>query len=286
MSPPPSHPSPFVVQPSQKHTQTFILLHGLGSNGEKFGAELLETGINSNAQKLTEIFPGARFIFPTAKKRRSSAFKRAKINQWFNITSLDDPLFKRETQYDGLADSTNDLLKIIEAELEIIQPKHVILGGLSQGCAMALSLMLGLDVVLSGVIGMSGWLPFQCDITDVINSQPNLSDQESGQDDKFEATNSDPIVDALLLQRDILSTECNNTAKIKTCLSIPVFIGHGQADEKINVSLGEGIVSTLRLLGMNVTWRQYDHGHWYKIPDEIDDIVQFIASTSFARVSE
>ena len=284
MSPPPSHPTPFVVQPSQKRTQTFILLHGLGSNGEKFGAELLETGITSNAQKLTEIFPGARFIFPTAKKRRSSAFKRAKINQWFDIASLDDPAFKRETQYDGLADSTNHLLKIIEAELETIQPERVILGGLSQGCAMAVSLMLGLDVVLGGVIGMSGWLPFQCDIADVI-SQPDLSEQESG-DDIFEATDSDPIVDALLLQRDILSTECNDATKIKTCLSTPVFIGHGQADEKINVSLGEGIVSTLRSLGMNVTWRQYDHGHWYKIPDEIDDIVQFIASTPFVGVAE
>jgi predicted esterase len=286
MSPPPSHPTPFVVQPSQKHTQTFILLHGLGSNGENFGTELLETGINSKAQKLTEIFPGARFIFPTAKKRRSSAFKRAKINQWFDIASLDDPSFKRETQYDGLADSANHLLKIIEAELEIIRPEHVILGGLSHGCAMALSLMLGLDVVFGGVIGMSGWLPFQRDIADVINSQPDLSDQESGQDNIFEATNSDPIVDALLLQRDILSTKCNDTTKIKTCLSTPVFIGHGQADDKINVSLGEGTVSTLRSLGMNVTWKQYDHGHWYKIPDEIDDIVQFIVSTSFARVVE
>jgi predicted esterase len=275
-----------VVQPSQKHTQTFILLHGLGSNGEKFGAELLETGITSNAQRLTEIFPGARFIFPTAKKRRSSAFKRAKTNQWFDIAALDDPSFKRQTQYDGLADSTNYLLKIIEAELEIVQPEHVILGGLSQGCAMALSLMLGLDVVLGGVIGMSGWLPFQCDIADVVNSQSDVFEQESGEDDIFEAANGDPIVDALLLQRDILSTECNDTTKIKTCLSIPVFIGHGQADEKVNVSLGEGIVSTLRSLGMNVMWRQYDHGHWYKIPGEIDDIVQFIASTSFARVAE
>jgi predicted esterase len=278
------HP-PFVVQPRQTHTQTFVLLHGLGSDGEKFGTELLETGIDSNTQKLTDVFPGARFIFPTAKKRRSSAFNRAKINQWFDIASLDDISFKRETQYEGLADSAKYLLANIEAELESIQPEHLILGGLSHGCAMAISLMLGLDVVLGGVIGMSGWLPFQRDITDAFNSQSGRSGQESGQDDIFDAASSDPIVDALLLQRDILSAECNDHRKIKTCLSIPVFIGHGRVDEKVDVSLGEGIVSTLQSLGMSVTWRQYDHGHWYKTPDEIDDIIQFISGTAFTEAS-
>jgi hypothetical protein len=83
----------------------------------------------SRQQNLTEIFPGERFGFPTAKKRRSSAFKCAKINQWFDIASLDDPSFKRETQYGGLADSANYLLKVIEAELEIIQSEHFILAG-------------------------------------------------------------------------------------------------------------------------------------------------------------
>jgi len=288
-----SHPSPFVVQPSHKHTQTFILLHGLGSNGEKFGIEFLETCINSHAQKLTEVFPGARFIFPTAKKRRSSAFGRVAINQWFDIASLDDPSFKRETQYDGLADSTEHLLKIIKAELELIQPEQIILGGLSHGCAMALSLMLGLDVALGGGVGMSGWLPFQRDIADLLSSQLDLSNEEP--DDVFdtserggESTNRDAVEDALLLQKEILSIECNDADKIRTCLSTPVFIGHGQADEKVKVSLGDDIVRTLRSLGMNVTWKKYqDQGHWYKIPDEIDDIVQFLeAKTSLRALTE
>jgi predicted esterase len=286
-----SHPSPFVVQPTHKHTQTFILLHGLGSNGEQFGVEFLETGINSHAQKLTDVFPGARFIFPTAKKRRSSAFGRATITQWFDIASLDDPSFKRETQYNGLADSTEHLLKIIKAELGLIQPGQIILGGLSHGCAMALSLMLGLDVALGGVVGMSGWLPFQRDIADLLCSHLDLyneSEEFFDTGERGEESNRDAVEDILVLQREILSIECKDTDKIKTCLSTPVFIGHGQADEKVKVSLGDDIVRTLQSLGMNVTWKKYqDQGHWYKIPDEIDDIIQFIeAETSLGAVTE
>lgn len=27
--------------------------------------------------------------------------------------------------------------------------------------------------------------------------------------------------------------------------------------------------------GMDVTWKAYEFGHWYKVPDEIDDVVRF-----------
>lgn len=58
---------PFTIEPtSLTHTKTFILLHGLGSNGEKFGRELLDTGIASNGQKLQTVFSSAKLIFPTA----------------------------------------------------------------------------------------------------------------------------------------------------------------------------------------------------------------------------
>jgi predicted esterase len=284
-----SHPSPFVIGPSGKHTQTFILLHGLGSSGEEFGVEFLKTAIASNGQQLNQVFPGARFIFPTAKRRRSSAFGRTLINQWFDIASLDHPSFKRETQYDGLAESASHLLKVIKNEMKFIGSEHIILGGLSHGCAMALALTLCLDVTLGGVIGMSGWLPFERDITGMLSNQSD-STNSSIQDDIFDAVeedgrsvSSDAIVQALLLQRDILSIPCDDVDKIKVPLSIPVFIGHGKADEKVKISLGEDIVRTFQSLGMSVTWKQYpDHGHWYKIPEEIDDIIQFIVTrTSF-----
>jgi predicted esterase len=54
-----------------------------------------------------------------------------------------------------------------------------------------------------------------------------------------------------------------------------VFMGHGMGADKADVRLWEKAVGTLRALGMDVEWRMYDVGHWYKAPDELDDIVTF-----------
>jgi predicted esterase len=287
-----SFPPPLIVQPKSKHVQTFILLHGLGSNGEKFGTELLDTGISSSGKSLSELYPGARFIFPTAKKRRSSAFSRALVNQWFDIASLDDVFFKQETQCEGLADSAQYLLQLIQQEMELVQPQHMILGGLSHGCAMALALMLCLDFSLGGFIGMSGWLPFERDIGDILNKQSRYNEDNSIDDDIFEVAggaeqtvDNDLIAQALQFQRGILSTEHDKIKDIKTPLSTPVFIGHGAVDENVKVSLGEDIVRTLQALGVRVIWKRYEgQGHWYQIPDEIDDIVQFVeVETPFTK---
>lgn len=83
---------------------------------------------------------------------------------------------------------------------------------------------------------MSGWLPFQCDLADLLNTS-------NGADDVFASTErdeepGDAAVDALLLQREILSVESTGADNIKACLATPVFIGHGGSDEKVRVSLG------------------------------------------------
>ena len=75
-----SRPDPFIVQPVSEHTYTAILLHGLGSNGDKLGTELLQSGITSHGATLTSSFPVMRLISRTAKKRRSSALNRADLN--------------------------------------------------------------------------------------------------------------------------------------------------------------------------------------------------------------
>jgi predicted esterase len=57
----------------------------------------------------------------------------------------------------------------------------------------------------------------------------------------------------------------------------PYFLGHGTADEKVSVRLGLQSRDTLLQLGQDVTWKQYDGwGHWYKAPDELDDIACFL----------
>ncbi|KAF4448491.1 acyl-protein thioesterase [Fusarium austroafricanum] len=264
----------YIVEPQIPHTHTFILLHGLGSNGEKFGAELLETGITSSGYNFTALFPYARFVFPTSKRRRATGFGRSMLTQWFDNVRLEDPSYRKERQLDGLSESAREIREIIANELQKVKPENLILGGLSQGCAMSLAVLLSLEHPVAGYIGMSGYLTFQSDLEMAVA-------QDDDQDDNpFEVDEQTSTVKAQTIQRDILSL-CllKSPSQDGTALQTPIFLGHGDADDKIPVALGKSAAQLMRDAEYAVDWRCYeDQGHWYKIPDEIDDIVSFITS--------
>ncbi|KAI1101059.1 hypothetical protein F4804DRAFT_335665 [Jackrogersella minutella] len=65
--------------------------------------------------------------------------------------------------------------------------------------------------------------------------------------------------------------------KQNTAQFTPIFLGHGDADEKKPPRFGKAAMQTMEAAGYDVVWKLYQGlGHWYKIPDEIDDIVDFI----------
>ena len=273
--------APFVVQPTSVHIQSVILLHGLGSNGEKFGTELLETSITSNGLSLPQLLPGAKFIFPTSRRRRSTAFGRSMLTQWFDIVRLDDPSYRKELQLQGLEESAREVLDLIRHEHSThnVLPGNILLGGLSQGCAMSLTALLCLDHRIGGFVGMSGYLPFREDIDDAVAQHPVDDDDDNPfADDAENKDQSDPAVKASIFERDLLGLPvADDCALEKTAHSTPIFLGHGNADEKVPCSLGEAMRDTMRGAGYEIQWKCYQgQGHWYKIPDEIDDIVEFI----------
>ncbi|KAI0815625.1 phospholipase/carboxylesterase [Xylaria sp. FL0064] len=274
----PTNESTYIVEPTTKHSHIIILLHGLSSNGEKFGKELLKTGKTSAGKTLPDLLPGARFIFPTAKRRRSSAFGRKKLTQWFNIARLADPSYRKETQLQGLA----EIRELLRQEIDVagVPPTNIILVGLSQGCAMSLSVLLSLEYPLGGYFGMSGYLPFQQDIEDAIDTE-DMSDEGN----PFAAPDEDSQPEELALrafsfERDLLcidNTQDAATNENGTASSTPIFLGHGDVDEKKPYELGEAAARTMRAAGYNVEWKLYAGlGHGYRVPDEIDDIVNFI----------
>jgi len=272
-------PAPFVVEPTAVHTGTFILLHGLGSNGEKFGKELLVTGKTSGGLTLPRLFPSAKFIFPTSKRRRSTAFGRSILTMWFDIVCLQDPSHRKELQLQGLAESGRELLDLIRQELETtsIGPEKIVLGGLSQGCALSLSVLLCLDHPIGGFIGMSGYLPFREDIDEAMAELSDAEDNPFSHGDDIH-DDLDPATKASVFERDLLALPpVDEVDSEKTAQSTPIFLGHGGADEKVPCSLGEAMARTMQTAGYTVRWKYYqDHGHWYKIPDEIDDVVEFL----------
>ncbi|KAI1636467.1 acyl-protein thioesterase [Biscogniauxia mediterranea] len=282
-----SDSSLFVIEPVSQHKYSLILLHGLNSSGERFGKEFIESSVCFNGKRLVDILPGARFIFPTSKKRRSAAFRRAMLRQWFDIASLDEPSYRQDTQSQGLSESCPEILKIIDEECQKIGRENAVVGGLSQGCAMGLSCLLALHLPLGGFIGMSGWLPFQHDIERIAKDEECQSDDNpfnSDTDDPFTNPNEpspvtqDPIVRVAEFSRDLLCLEnLDNTCNDQTSILTPVFLGHGEADDKIKCRFGKMACDTLVSCGFDVTWRSYpDQGHWYKVPDEIDDMVEFM----------
>ncbi|KAJ7188942.1 Alpha/Beta hydrolase protein [Mycena filopes] len=266
-------PEPLVVPPTGIHTHSIILLHGRGSNAQRFGLELLKA-TGSDNRTLAQQFPGLKFIFPTAKKRRALAFNRTLINQWFDNHSLDEPLERQDMQYDGLHETSVFVHGLITEEAKHVGISRVLIGGLSQGCAASLHALLNFqpdDGTLMGYIGMCGWLPF-ADLVDA---------QEDG-DDVFGHSPHTSLLQrqhsAAVTARDISSLP---SLTLDLCLPpafarTPIFLGHGTHDERVMIKLGEQARDVLVRLGCDVQWKEYDEGHWYKVPDEIDDLVTWL----------
>ncbi|KAE8312515.1 Alpha/Beta hydrolase protein [Aspergillus transmontanensis] len=279
-----SYPAPLVIAPlkSDQHTHTIILLHGRGSNGERFGQVFLES------TNIARCLPTAKFVFPTARKRRSTVLKRIPINQWYDNYSLEDPNIRTGLQIDGLEESTCFLRGLIDEEARLLNDDYsrVIIGGLSQGCATSVFCLLGGFLEdgkirqLGGFIGMSGWLPFEREISRLLESGEGKSGTDD--DDPFSQNDDDSEdipgnVQAINHVRDILNLPALQNSSL-TYLDTPVFLGHGSADPKVSVELGQRMASILSDgFGMDVTWKAYEEfGHWYKVPDEIDDVVSFL----------
>ncbi|EAW19605.1 alpha/beta hydrolase [Aspergillus fischeri NRRL 181] len=311
------YPSPLVIAPlrDDQHTHTIILLHGRGSNSERFGHVFIEsTGI---AKRL----PTTKFIFPTARKRRSTVLKRIPINQWFDNYSLKNPNTRTELQIDGLQESSEFLRKLIVEEAKLLSNdpavgdgySRVVIGGLSQGCAASVFCLLGGfpsasedgdSRRLGGYIGMSGWLPFEGEISGFLSiDEDNQGEPKSGaeDDDDDDPFAHDTDVDvpahsqAVNHVREILGTppiqtdaDDSENALCVSYLKTPVFLGHGAADPKVSVDLGRRMASILSDgFGMDVTWKAYEEfGHWYKVPDEIDDVVLFLKEKAGFSVVE
>lgn len=162
-------PTLLALDPSNPHTHSFIFLHGLGSTGNRFGSSFL-TSRDSDYKTLQESLPGCKFIFPTAKKNRSTVFKRTRVNQWFDKYSLDSPLQREYLMVDGLRESTQFIHEIIRQEADRVGAANIFLGGISQGCACALHVLLTFEEKLGAFVGLSGYMPFQHDVNEILSS--------------------------------------------------------------------------------------------------------------------
>ncbi|KAF2499421.1 alpha/beta-hydrolase [Lophium mytilinum] len=273
---------PLIVPSKTTHTHTFIVLHGRGSNAHDFGPKF-SSARTSSGHTLQECFPGVKLVFLTAKKRRAALYNRAWINQWFDNYSLDDPTKRQEIMYDGLRESSAIIRSLIQEQAALVGANNVVLVGLSQGCAIGLHVLLSShdgSLPFGAFIGMSGWLPLARDIEAETWPYDNVEDNDPFGDS--EGKDEDTLLKQQLRAANFARDICDiPTLPLDGHLApsfseTPVFLGHGTKDDKVRLHMGKQAYGIFERLQVPITWKTYEFGHWWKEPEEIDDIVKFL----------
>jgi lysophospholipase-2 len=100
-----------------------------------------------------------KFIVPTAKSRSITINMGSSMPGWFDIYDLDE---NSPEDTDGFADSTRRINHFIQSEIDKgVSPQRIVVGGFSQGGAVALHTTLRSSHSLGGCIALSTWLPFR-----------------------------------------------------------------------------------------------------------------------------
>ncbi|KAH8756586.1 Alpha/Beta hydrolase protein [Diaporthe sp. PMI_573] len=318
-------PEPLVYEPTSGiHKHTVILLHGRGGSADTFGPALLNTALPPPAgdgvsgklpnpdrpTTLAHALPHTRFVFPTAPKHRATVYKRSIIRQWFDDWHLGFAADEVDSRYDlglqttGIGRTVAYLHGLIAREAEVVGgTRNIILGGISQGCAVSLvaSLLWEGEDGLGGVVGMCGWLPYISQMRGQlldgegdkvrISASGNDQEDEAGFDPFDRSGPPDCVVESsggidpggsVTAALEWLRAEIEMPRRRPTALGVPrsttpVTMSHGRDDEKVEITKGKEAVDFLPALGMGpVRFREYAGvGHEFSA-EMLFDIADFI----------
>jgi len=154
-------PDPVVVSASAKHTATLIFFHGLGDTGHGWATSI--AAIRP---------PHVKVICPTANKMPVTLNSGFQMPSWFDLMSLDPKGPEDEAGIKSAASLVNSL--IAEEVKAGIPSDRIMIGGFSQGGALALYTALNTDHKLAGVIALSCWAPLHAKVSSSVKPT-NLS---------------------------------------------------------------------------------------------------------------
>jgi len=145
-----THPRPDVYNGGdEKRTSGLVvLMHGLGDTS---------AGWADVADALADALPHVKFVLPTARTQPVSLNGGASMPSWYDIVGLSD---RASETCDGIDDSRAYVAGLIREHAPPGGASRVVLGGFSQGGALALYAGLQMDgEPLAGVFCLSGYLP-------------------------------------------------------------------------------------------------------------------------------
>jgi lysophospholipase II len=276
----PPFPEPHVLYPTSVHTHTVILLHGRGSNGEEFADEFFQ-GETFAELSLRGHFPDFKWVFPSARERFSTVFQDDLV-EWFDIYSLTYPGEEEELQVEGVKESVGYIQSLIEKEAQEFGPSardRIILGGISQGCAVAIITLLAGACGVGAFVGFNGWMPLVDRVKEGISIKSGVEGPECEglalalrkslglEDDGSLQASSGSMADGSPARRE------------EEHFHTPVLLSHTADDHVIDVALGKEMRDTLVGLGLHrVMWKQYETGgHWIPAPEGFEDVLEFLS---------
>lgn len=208
-------------------------------------------------------------MFPSSKTLWSTTFQE-EFPSWFEAYSLTDTTARQDLQVEGIQDSVGYISGIVHDEINRLDgnSERLILGGISQGGAIAMWTLLGQPTRLGAFIGTNTWLPFAANLQHIL-TLGDRAHHDPSVFDTFVETMVQPLKHGL---------HCTN--RESSILLTPVFMGHGTDDAYVDVDLGRAASNLLSSIGLQVGWQEYvgaeEEGHWLKVPEELDDIVTFV----------
>ena len=143
---------PIVIAAALNHTATIIFLHGLGDTGHSWSREL---------EAIRE--PYMKIVCPNADIMPVKMEGLAEMTAWFDLEGL-EPTSTEDV--DGITKAALYVNSLIDEEIKAgIPPERILVGGFSQGGALALYSALTCSKKLAGIVALSCWLPLRKTLT-------------------------------------------------------------------------------------------------------------------------
>ncbi|XP_005107837.1 acyl-protein thioesterase 1 isoform X2 [Aplysia californica] len=151
---------PVKVPSKEKATAALIFLHGLGDTGHGWAEMFREFSLKN-----------IRCVCPHAPLKPVTLNGGMVMPSWFDIKGL-SPMSPEDEQ--GVKDSSKELQQLIAKEIaDGIPAERIVIGGFSQGGAIALYTAFAADVKIGGVLALSTWLPLNKYFTNQSNARYN-----------------------------------------------------------------------------------------------------------------
>lgn len=135
---------------SEVYSKVVFWFHGLGDTADGWASLMPMLAV-----------PDTKFILPTAPRRSITLNGGMGMNGWSDIIGLDADSPEDRVGFD---ESAARVKALIDQELaKGISSNKILIGGFSQGGALALHISLRWSTPLAGCVALSTWLPFRAD---------------------------------------------------------------------------------------------------------------------------